>query len=221
MLAEAPDTTPRTQDIAMHRILPLTLLAVAISAADYSLPKGWAGFKAGTTESNPVEVDGKPMWRVDQVWPADPTEAANYVPMPWDGKQWAAQENSFGGQPAASTSGGVVSLGIRGPWQDNAASRTCALAFIAPAAGDYTITAKLDVTRWAGDQPVAFHLYRRDPVKKTVRPVQEVPVEVKNDIPLEAKAKLGAGEELLFIAEIGTFHTAGGVAIRELKISGP
>ncbi len=205
----------------MIRLIPLVLLAVQGLAVEYALPTSWAGFKAGTTESNPLEVGGKPMWRVDQVWPADPTEAANYVPMPWDGKQWAAKENSFGGQPAAATGGGKVSLSVRGPWEGNAASRTAALVFIAPTAGDYTMSAKLDVTRWTGDQPMAFHVYRLDPVKKTVRPVQDVPIDIRNDIPLEAKAKLGAGEELLFIAETGGFHTAGGVVIRELKISGP
>ena len=208
--------------LLLARSLALSVVVVAIAgAAEFTLPAAWAGIKIGAAEGNPAVINGKPLWRVDQVWPADPTEFDDYVPMTWTGKDWGVQANGFGGQPGATTAGKTISLGIRGPWDGASASRTAALVFISPVAGAYTISSKLDVSRWAGDQNIAVHLYRRDPVKKSVRPVAEIPVEVKEGNVLAATATLAAGEELLFIAEIGAFHTAGGVTFRDLLITGP
>lgn len=209
----------------MHRFRHVLIGTLVIygtaHAADFVPPATWTGTTAGATDGNPHTDGTAARWRLDQVWPADPTEGGNYVPLTWNGTDWNAKENSFGGQPGASVAAGVVTLSVRGPWQGAEAPRTAALAFIAPTAGVYQVSGVIDVSRWSGDQAISVHLYRRDPVKKSVRPVQEVPVEVKAGNPLAAKATLAAGEELLLIAEIGAFHTAGGIAIRELKISEP
>lgn len=201
--------------------LLLIFFATAVYGVEYTLPAMWTGTTTGSVDGNPVLVAGKPLWRIDQVWPADPTEGSNYVPMIWTGTDWGVKENGFGGQPGATTAAGAVTLGIRGPWDGAAAARIAALVFIAPTTGSYQVVGVLDVSRWSGDQPISVHVYRRDPTKKTVRPIADIKVDIKADNPLTATTSLNAGDELLVIAEIGSFHTAGSVLIRNLVITAP
>ena len=64
---------------------------------------------------------------------------------------------------------------------------------------------------------MAVHVFRRDPVKQSIKPVQDVAIEPKAGNPLAVTATLAAGEELLVIGEIGAFHTAASVTLRALK----
>ena len=74
---------------------------VSVGGQSYRLPPTWEGKTKASTEGNPAMADGKPVWRLDQVWPPQPETEANYRPMVWRGGWWVPTANSFGDQPKA------------------------------------------------------------------------------------------------------------------------
>lgn len=123
------------------------------SATVYTLPQTWEGTQTGTAAGNPLRVNGKGIWRIDQVWPDDPTIAGNYAPLSWNGTDWMTAKNAFGGQPSARITRGAFKVAVRGSWTGQEGQRIAGLVFMAPRTGRYRVTAQAKSQPWEGGAP--------------------------------------------------------------------
>ena len=103
----------------------LTVAEGAGGSIAYRIPRSWEGVKKGSSDANPAVADGKPLWRLDQVWPDDPIIADHYTPLTWNGTAWSPEKNGLGGQPEAKIEAGAVDLAVRGPWTGNSGPAHC------------------------------------------------------------------------------------------------
>lgn len=194
----------------------------AAFGAQYKLPEDMDGQELDKATGNPAVVDGKPMWGFNQIWPDNPRDVANYVPMLWNGKNWYAKENSFGGQPGITCGAGTVNLSVRSGWQGAKNSRLASLNFIAPEAGKYTFSLKAKSALWSGSGEITFVVLKLDKAnKKTVKVLsvqmpdkQEVPVA----LPSEQAVDLAAGDELAFLVTYPQMHMASGVTLTGIVV---
>jgi DNA-binding transcriptional ArsR family regulator len=132
-----------------HLAASVARVAVA-KAANLGPPAGWAGTKPGTSDGNPSPASLNGQWRVNQVWPDDPLDAANYHPLTWNGTEWQANEHAFGGQPSVDTTKTAVRLSCRAVWSGNPGEKIAALSFIAPSAGRYRLRIAPALSEWEG-----------------------------------------------------------------------
>lgn len=183
----------------MRHLLPLLCVAAISAGESYSPPATW-----GQAEGNPVQVDGQPRWRLDQIFPANPEDGAAYVVMGWDGKQWFNGKGSQGGQPAASVKdGGNVEFGVRARGGgDVDYVKGAALVFIAPKDGRYSFACQVDVWRWEGGTTTQLKSFKR--FKKgdgwSVEPIGgEALKPEKGNQPKPIEALLKKGDELAVI----------------------
>lgn len=199
--------------------------AVALAAAPstgYTLPEDFEGLAMDSQDGNPAVVDGKPMWRLDQIWPDDPMNPTNYIPMLWNGKNWYAKENTHGGQPGADVGEQRVTLGIRAGWQGEPGNKLAALVLMAPAAGTYTVAAKINADLWAGDKATPFDLriVKIDKKAGTVSKVKKA--ELISGTPRELAdiaVVLAEGDELAFVPTFPNMHMAASVTLTDVKIA--
>ena len=98
---------------------------VSQGGASFGLPAAWEGKTDGSAEGNPAMADGKPVWRLDQVWPANPEAVASYRPLVWRNGWWVAPGDGFGGQPKAELKDRGVRLEFRAKHGKPAAERIC------------------------------------------------------------------------------------------------
>jgi len=188
----------------------------------YTLPDDFEGTAMDKTDGNPAIVDGKAMWRIDQIWPDDPMVAKNYIPMPWDGKGWNAKENTHGGQPEAGVGEQRVTLGIRAAWSGQPGNKIAALVFIAPSAGKYTVAAKVNSDLWAGDKATPFdlRLLKIDKKAGTVSKVKKVElVSGKARDLADIVVELAEGDEIAFVPTFPAMHMAASVSFTDVKIA--
>ena len=189
----------------------LTLSHLRIEAGGarwFRVPAAWEGIARGAADGNPILLDGKPIWRLDQVWPDDPTIAANYAPMIWNAAEWASQNHGVGGQPEAKVEHGAVEIGVRGSWSGNPGQRIASLIFVAPATGVYHFTASAHTTPWTG-QAATFPLAI---LKKDTQRALELR---RFDLPRNGEAvaiafdvDLQAGHEIAFVPLMPDWHNA-------------
>ena len=210
--------TLRAEDAAKA---PVAAPAAAPSKV-YTLPDDFEGTAMDKTDGNPAMVDGKAMWRIDQIWPDDPMVAKNYIPMPWNGKGWNAKENTFGGQPGAGVGEQKITLAVRAGWQGSTESKLAALVFIAPAAGKYTVAAKVNSDLWAGDKATPFdlRLLKIDKKAGTVSKVKKV--ELVSGTPrdlADITVDLAEGDEIAFVPTFPQMHMAASVTFSDVKIA--
>lgn len=184
----------------------------------YRLPAAW-----GEAQGNPIEADGKPLWRAERLWPEDPAEIAHYKPMKLMGSAWSDDKHAHAGQPNLKVKNGAVELGARGPWKGNAGSKIPVLTFTAPQDGLYQGQGMAEAVNWGGGKRVILQIVKRSPLSGTVKPIAEYTIENKQKQDLaEVSAALKAGEELSFIAKMAGFHRAGSIHLKGfgLKRSG-
>ena len=161
------------------------------------------------------------MWRLDQLWPDDPSIAANYHPLVWMGSRWGAKEHAQGGHPSASVSDGSFTAGSLGPWNgpDVRHQKTAALVFIAPSAGVYRVAGVASTKPWEGTAKV----FRLGILKKdTQRAASLRTLELPRDgtrVPFELAIELTAGHELLFVPLMPDWHNATSTRIDELAVT--
>lgn len=67
----------------------------------WNLPPAWEGKTKGKSDGSIAMADGKPVWKLEQLWPADWNKRENFRPMTWTGTDWNVNEGGFGGQPGA------------------------------------------------------------------------------------------------------------------------
>ena len=206
----------------------VTLREVRISLGDggtpasvpiYRLPAAWEGSQVGTAQGNPIAAGGKPVWRLDQVWPDKPIFTENYTPLSWSGTEWQPTQYVFGGQPAVSIANGSVNFAVRGSWTGNEGQRIAGLIFIAPGSGIYTVRGTARSQPWEGSAPV----FRLAVIKKDTQRAAELRVlELPRDgsrVPFELKIDLSAGNELVFIPLMPDWHNATHTTIEGLTIA--
>ncbi len=211
---------PRIEGMFVGGDVTLRDLTVSSGAAvTYRLPRAWDGAKKGSAEGNPVAVAEKPLWRLDQVWPDDPTIASHFTPLIWNGVEWNAEKNGAGGQPQVKVEDGAFKASVRGSWTGNEGQRVAGLVFIAPGNGIYHVTGQAFSKSWEGGAKV----YRLGVFKKdTQRATQEKVLELPRDglrVMFDFKVELSAGHELALLPLMPDWHNATTTTIEDLAIS--
>jgi len=200
----------------------LTVSSGDASATTWRLPATWEGTKPGMADGNPVTTGGKPVWRVDQLWPAnDVIIAANYLPLVWSGTEWVGAAHSQGGQPALRIADGSFQAAVRGAWSgvDGEQQRTGALVFIAPRTGVYHVRGRARCQPWEGGATsYPFVLLKKD----TQRAAEVKRLELPRDnspVPFDLDVELSDGHELLFLPLMPHWHNAATVRVEQVEVT--
>lgn len=212
-------STKAAGTVLAERLAPLDQAKLPIASADgvYRLPQAWSGTATGSTTGNPLLANNEPLWRLDQVWPDDPTKPQNYRALPWNRQSWKAKEHEHGGQPSANVDEGTMSLAVRGPWGGSPGEKLAALVFVAPKAGRYMVSGQVSASLWEGSGSVTLRVYQKD--SQAVSELKTVALPDKKPVDLAGlSVTLQAGQELVFVPKIGRHHTAGTFTLRDLKV---
>lgn len=186
----------------------------------YRLPDVWEGEKQGSSDGNPAMSGGKPIWRVDRLFPADAIMPANYKPMTWGNQRWQAPDHNHGGHPSLELKDGVLRMGTMGPWSGefNYKKQT-ALSFIVPESGNYRIRLTAKSNPWGGTKADAFlYAMKRDEqrvgeIRKFALKADGTPVEV--DIQVDA----AEGHELVILTEMPNHNGSTNVVVSDLTVT--
>lgn len=174
----------------MIRPLPLLLLAVAVCAADFALPRKWPGGADGS--GNPATVDGQPRWRLDaQV--GDQLSASGWKPMKWfaDKTRWAGSD----GGSALFNSKGAFLLRMGGG--DEKHPSAAALVFIAPTAGTWILQGSVSASAWEkATAPDKLRVLKRAKGADVLEQIAEPPSQGE----ILVEATLAEGDELVLTA---------------------
>jgi hypothetical protein len=178
----------------------------------YRLPATWE-------QDNPIVANGKPIWRLDQLWPDHPELAESYIPLPWSGTEWKAVQHAHGGQPSARVENGTFTAGVRAPWTGNPGQKTCGVVFITPKSGTYVATGTARIKPWEGSAK-AFQLgiFKKGTANAVAVQTLELPRD-NSPVPFEVRVELTAGHELVFLPLMTDWHNAGTVKIEGLAIA--
>ena len=216
---------PRIEGMFTGGDVTLRDLAIAPAGAAakiWTLPATWEGATAGATDGNPVTVQGTPVWRLDQLWPADQIiMAAQYRPLVWSGSEWIARDHGHGGQPALRVADGSLIAAVSGPWRgvDGEQQHTAALVFVAPHAGMYQVRATVRAAPWAGDAASYPLVLLKKDAQRAAELLRIAVPRGSTPVPLAAEVELTAGHELLFLPLVPTFNNATTMRIDQLAIS--
>jgi hypothetical protein len=179
----------------------------------------WEGAKKGAADGNPAVAEGKAVWRLDQVWPDDPTIATNYTPLLWNGAGWSPEKNQAGGQPEAKVADGAFHAAVRGSWKGQEGQRIAGLVFIAPKSAVYRVEASACSKPWEGGA-AAYKLgvYKKDTQRATE--VQVISLPRNGDtVPLKLTVELTAGHELVFLPLMPDWHNATVTTVVDLVLT--
>lgn len=183
------------------------------------LPDFFGGAAKGGTEGNPVMVGGKPMWRIDQIWPDDFKKAANYKPMVWTGNAWRATEHKFGGA-SAKAEGGMANLSMRSAWGadgDVAGSKLGALVLISQADGKCILAGIARAGYWQGTDGASLEILQKS--GQAMASVKSLPLPKDQDIDLKGvTTHLKKGDELIFTVKIAGWHTGITLDLKGLSV---
>ncbi len=200
-------------------IRDLVVSAGSAGPVVYRAPGAWEGATRGGVEGNPVSDAGRPLWRLDQVWPDDPTIASHYTPLRWNGAAWSPEKNGLGGQPEAKIENGVVDIAVRGSWTGSEGQRIAGLVFIAPRSGSYDLTARASSKPWEGGaKTYRLGIFKRDTQRATLEKLFDLPRD-GSPVPLHFTIDLAAGHELVLLPLMPDWHNATHTRIESLRIS--
>jgi hypothetical protein len=184
----------------------------------WRLPASWEGARKGHPDGNPIAADGKPVWRIDCIYPDKHHLVENYAPAPWDGTAWHPTEHQQGGQPSVKIENGNARLSVAGPWQNNEFQKIAAVVFLVPKDGTYRVQAKAHSKPWTG----GAKKFRLAVLKKDAQRAAEVQ---GFDLPrsgeaveLDFKVELTAGHELVFLPLMPDWNNATNTTIEGLTI---
>ncbi len=200
----------------------LSLSSGGAATPTWRLPAVWEGTKTGATDGNPIAAGGKPVWRVDQLWPANEfIFAANYKPLVWSGTEWVPTEHGHGGQPALRVADGNFQAAVRGVWGgvDQEQQRTGALVFIAPKTGIYRVRGSARCKPWEGGaMSYPLVLLKKDTQRAAEVKRLDLP---RDDTPVlfDLEVELSDGHELLFLPLMPHWHNAATVRIEGVEVS--
>lgn len=192
---------------------------VDAAGAVFRVPAQWEGKEKGSTAGNPLVHAGKPVWRLDQVWPDDPSRAKNYLPMKWNGQRWAAVGGEQGGQPSVSIIDGRVQLGTSAPWTGNQGQKIAALVFLVPRTGKYTVRGSVISKPWTGTAPaLGLKILACD--GQAANELAAIPLPRDKEVPLpELAVDLREGQELIFAAQAKDWHNASNITLQGLTVT--
>jgi hypothetical protein len=184
----------------------------------WTLPPSWEGTKKGEPDGSIALSDGKPVWKLEQLWPADWKVRGNFRPMVWTGTDWNVKEGGFGGQPGARLDGRALDFGTRAPHGKPMALRTAGLTFVAPEAGTYTLAGTVECRLWDGKQKTRVHVLHT--TADEVRTVKTLAVAHNGKESLDGiEAKLAAGDELTLLPQIEGAFAGGTTRFKDLRIT--
>jgi hypothetical protein len=185
----------------------------------YRLPQVWEGTRKGSAEGNPVAVDGKPIWRVDRLLPADPIMPDHYTAMVWGNQVWTAPDKTQGGHPSAKIADGNINFGTMGAWAgDMNFQKLAALAFIAPEPGAYRVTGTARSKPWEGGAKIfRLGIFKKDAQRAVELEILELPRD-GSPVPFAIEADLSTGHELVFATQMPDMHNATNTRIETLEI---
>jgi hypothetical protein len=216
---------PRIEGMFTGGDVTLRDLAVAVGGAaapTWRLPATWEGAKSGTADGNPIVADGRPVWRVDQLWPAKEfIIAADYKPLVWSGTEWAPTEHGQGGQPALRVADGTFQASVRGAWSgvDGEQQRTGALVFMPPRSGVYRVRGSARCKPWEGGAAsYPFVLLKKDTQRAAELKRLDLPRD-DSPVPFDVEVELGDGHELLFLPLMPHWHNAATVRVEHLEVT--
>lgn len=184
----------------------------------WTLPPTWAGAKEGSADGNPATADGKPVWTLLQVFPADPMKPANYRPLVWQNNYWQVTSDGAGGQPKVERIDVGLRLEFRAPTNESKGEKLAALAFTAPADGAYALSGSAELKLWDGGNPVRLSILRR--TADAVTEIASIPLKPDGSADLDGTAAdLKAGDQLLLLPRIEGMFAGGDVTLRGLAIT--
>ena len=191
----------------------------AVGGPIYRLPASWEGVKKGSTDGNPIAADGKPIWRIDRVYPDQYILAENYSSAPWDGTSWHPTDHEQGGQPSVRVENGTAKISVGGPWQNNEFQKIAGLVFITPQDGIYWVRATANSKPWTG----GAKSFRLAVLKKDTQRAAEVK---RFDLPrdgqsvkIDFQVELTAGHELVFLPLMPDWNNATTTTIENLTVT--
>lgn len=184
----------------------------------YRLPATWEGTTKGSPQGNPIAAGGKPLWRIDRIYPDQYNLVENYSPAPWDGTAWHPSDRQQGGQPSVQVENGTARLSVSGPWQDFEHQKIAALVFITPADGTYRVRCTATSKPWTGGS-AAFLLLA---LKKDTQRAAEVerfslPRDGK-EVAIDFRVELTAGHELVLLPVMPDWNNATTTTLEQLTI---
>jgi hypothetical protein len=184
----------------------------------YRLPAAWDGSAKGKPTGNPALAGTQPIWRLDQLWPTDASKPANYKPMIWTGTDWNVGEGGFGGQPGARVKDGTLTFGIRAPHGQPMAERVAGVTFIAPKAGQFSLSGSVDLRNWDGTNPVDLALLHK--TADAVKPLTTLALVRNQRVSLAGlSATVAAGDELVLLPRPHGAFGGADVNLRDLAWS--
>lgn len=188
------------------------------SAPSWSLPPSWEGKEKGKPDGSVASADGKPVWKLEQLWPPDWKKKENFRPMIWTGTDWNVAEGGFGGQPGAAMKDNALVMGTRAPHGNPPAWRVCGLTFVAPKAGTYSLSGTVECRMWDSKNKTTLHLLARG--EAGVREEGRIEIQNHGKASLEGRrVTLEAGEDLTLLPRIDGAFAGGDCALRDLRIT--
>ena len=192
-----------------------------VTGAGYRLPAAWEGKTKGSPDGNPIAANGRPIWRLDRLYPADAIMTANYSPLVWGNGSWIAPDHSQGGHPSARVEDGKVRFGALGPWggEGNNYPKIPVLAFIVPKTGTYKITGTASSKPWTGGaKSFPLSLRKKDAQRAAEITAIQLPCN-GTPVPFTAEVDLTVGHELLFVPMMHRLdNNASNIAIEDLVV---
>jgi len=207
----------------LEKLLPLDrkhagFVSAGGKGSSWSLPHSWEGKEKGKSDGSVAAADGRPIWKLEQLWPPDWKKEENFRPMIWTGTDWNVAEGGFGGQPGAALRDNALVLGTRAPHGNPPAWRVCGLTFVAPKDGVYSLSGTAECRMWDSKNGTALHLLARGDAG--TRDEGRIDVANGGKVSLEGcRVALKAGERLTLIPRIDGSFAGGDCALRDLKIT--
>lgn len=186
----------------------------------YKLPDVWEGTTKKSSEGNPAMSSGKPVWRVDHLFPNDAIMPGNYKPMVWGNQRWEAPDHQQGGHPSLELKNGVLRMGTMGPWSGefNYKKQT-ALTFIVPDSGQYRIRFTAHSEPWGGTKADAFiSVMKRD--EQRVGEVKKFALKAdKTRVDVDIEVDAARGHELVILAEMPNPNGSTNITLTDLTVT--
>ena len=190
---------------------------VTQGGASFRLPTAWEGSKKDSSDGNPASANGKPIWRLDQIWPADPLKPANYHRLSWREGWWLAEKDGLGGQPKVELKDGAIRMEFRASHSTSPGEKICGLIFIAPETNEFSLNGNVELKLWDGKNPVRLTVLRKS--QESVTELSKIKLTVGQLAPVSLSTKLAAGDELVLLPRIEGMFTGGDITVRDLQVS--
>jgi hypothetical protein len=191
---------------------------VSAGGAAWSLPPSWEGKEKGSSEGSVALAGGRPVWRLEQLWPPDWTKKENFRPMTWTGTDWNVKEGGFGGQPGAALKDSALVFGTRAPHGQPPQGRVCGLTFVAPREGTYALSGTAECRIWDGKQKTVLRLLHKK--ASEVKEAGNVAIPHGGQAPLDSlSVTLAAGEEFTLLPQIEGMYAGGHCTLKDFKVT--